>query len=154
MLQPTSPDETPELVRIAEGTGVFKPHELVALQEVLEDYHAINHTYGHQSVSWVDGIAQGFVYFAPTAMTDRTWEIWWIAIEKTLQGQGLGTKLLQFAEDYVKQNTGRLLLIETSSTSLYEPTRDFYLKHGYTICATIDDFYADGDGKVVFRKKF
>ena len=37
MIRPTTPADTPTLVAIAHGTGVFKPHEMVALQEVLEE---------------------------------------------------------------------------------------------------------------------
>ena len=42
--------------------------------------------------------------------------------------------------------------IETSSLPHYEPTRRFYLKHGYELGATLRDFYAEGDDMVVFRK--
>lgn len=48
---------------------------------------------------------------------------------------------------------GRLLLIETSSLPHYEPTRRFYLKHGYERSCAIADYYADGDDLVVFRKR-
>jgi ribosomal protein S18 acetylase RimI-like enzyme len=53
----------------------------------------------------------------------------------------------------VRGRDGRLLLIETSSTAAYHPTRQFYLKNGYTIVAEIPDFYADGDGKVIYSKR-
>jgi len=48
---------------------------------------------------------------------------------------------------------GRLFLIETSSLPIYDPTRRFYLKHGYEQAATIGDFYTDGDDQVIFRKR-
>lgn len=154
MLRPTTPADSPALVAVAAGTGVFKPHELVALQEVLDDYHATNHEYGHQAHTWAEGdTAVGFVYLAPTAMTDRTWELWWIAVEATRHGQGLGSKMLVAVEAAVQEAGGRLLLIETSSTPAYEPTRRFYLRHGYAEAARVADFYADGDGKVIFAKR-
>lgn len=154
MLRPTIPADSPVLLEIAAGTGVFKPHELVALQEVLDDYHDTNHEYGHQAHTWTEsGSPIGFVYLAPTAMTDRTWELWWIAVDVQRQGQGLGSKLLVAVEDAVRAVNGRLLLIETSSTPVYHPTRQFYLRHGYTEVAVIPDFYADGDGKVIFSKR-
>lgn len=154
MLRPTVPADSPSLIEIAAGTGVFKPHELVALQEVLDDYHAANREYGHQAHTWEEGgTPVGFVYLAPTAMTDRTWELWWIAVDVRRQGQGLGSKLLTAVEEAVQAASGRLLLIETSSTPVYQPTRRFYLRHGYTEAAVIPDFYADGDGKVIFSKR-
>lgn len=154
MLRPTLPADSPALVAIAAGTGVFKPHEMVALQEVLDDFHTANHGYGHQSHVWVEGDSPvGFVYLAPSAMTDRTWELWWIAVEAGRHGQGLGSKLLVAVEDAVRAANGRLLLIETSSTPAYHPTRRFYLRHGYAEAAHVPDFYADGDGKVIFSKR-
>ena len=53
----------------------------------------------------------------------------------------------------VREIGGRLLVVETSDTAHYEPTRRFYLKYGYTAAATIPDFYADGDGMSVFTKR-
>ena len=153
MLRPTTPDDTPALVAVTEATGVFKPHEIVALREVLDDYHATNHEYGHVAKTWDDGTIAGFVYFAPTAMTDRTFELWWIAVDPSRQGTGLGTRMLAAVEADVWAAGGRVLLIETSSTAGYAPTRNFYLARGYAQVAAIPDFYADGDDKVIFRRR-
>lgn len=154
MLRPTTPADTAALVALSEQTGYFKPHELSALREVLEDYHAANHEFGHVAQSWDDGSGpSGFVYFAPTAMTDQTWELWWIVVRPSEQGRGRGSRMLEAVEAMVGELGGRLLLIETSSTPLYEPTRQFYLRRGYVIAARIADFYADGDDKVIFWKK-
>jgi ribosomal protein S18 acetylase RimI-like enzyme len=153
MLRPSVPADTSVLVALAEATGVFKPHEIVALREVLDDYHESNRDEGHIARTWDDGGPLGFVYYAPTAMTDRTWELWWIAVGKDLQGRGLGGSMLAAVEADVRSVGGRLLLIETSSTPPYIPTRRFYLKHGYALASQIPDFYADGDDKVIFAKR-
>jgi len=155
MLRPTSPDDTSALVRLAEATAFFKPHEIEALEEVLADYHAVNHGYGHRAVTLTDDakVILGFAYFAPTAMTDRTWELWWLAVEPAVQGQGHGRTLLEHFEAAVHADGGRLMLIETSGTPLYAGTRGFYLKAGYVVAAEIADFYADGDAKVIYSKR-
>ena len=46
MIRPTTEADTPHLLALTEGTGVFKPHEIEALDEVLSDYHAEAHTMG------------------------------------------------------------------------------------------------------------
>jgi ribosomal protein S18 acetylase RimI-like enzyme len=154
MIRPTVPDDTPALVPLAEGTGVFKPHEIEALREVLDDYFADNHALGHRCVTAEKGgRVLGFAYYAPAAMTDRTWYLYWIAVSRDVQARGTGGLLLRHAEDEVRGLGGRLLLIETSSLPHYELTRRFYLKHGYEVAATIRDYYADGDDMVVFRKR-
>jgi GNAT superfamily N-acetyltransferase len=154
MLRPISPADTDAIVTLTAGTGFFKPMELETLREVLGDYHAENAALGHRAFVWDEGgRILGYDYHAPAAMTDRTWYLYWIAVSRDLQGRGLGGKLLEFVERDVREQNGRLLLIETSSTPHYEPTRKFYLKYAYTLAANIPDFYADGDGLVVFSKR-
>jgi ribosomal protein S18 acetylase RimI-like enzyme len=86
-------------------------------------------------------------------MTEETWHLYWIAVDRSAQGRGVGGQLLAFVERDVREQGGRLLLVETSTTPHYEPTRRFYLKHGYTLAATIPDFYAVGDGQAIFLKR-
>ena len=124
MIRATSPADTKTLLALAEGTRVFKPLEIVALREVLDDYHEANQAEGHRSVSAEEaGQVVGFAYYAPAAMTDRTWYLYWIAVRQDLQAKGAGTSLLRYAEEDIRQSQGRLLLIETSSLPHYEPTR-------------------------------
>jgi ribosomal protein S18 acetylase RimI-like enzyme len=155
MIRPTTPADTPHLLAIAEGTGVFKPMEIQALKEVLDDYHQSNQDEGHQCVTYEQaGTVIGFAYWAPAAMTDRTWYLYWIAVSKTTHARGIGGKLLRHVEEDIRTaRRGRLLLIETSSLPHYDLTRRFYLKHGYEQPTTLPDFYADGDSLVVFRKR-
>ena len=153
MIRPTLPAETQHLMELARGTKVFKPLEIDALQEVLDDYHKGNQHAGHRAVSYEqDGKVIGFAYYAPTPMTDRTWHLYWIFVDKQTQAKGIGAKLLKHAEEDITRSGGRLFLIETSSLPSYEPTRKFYLKYHYEQAAVIKDFYTDGDDMVVFRK--
>jgi ribosomal protein S18 acetylase RimI-like enzyme len=154
MIRPTIPADTPTLVTLTNATGVFKELEIKALQEVLDDFHKVNHTLGHQCVTFEDaGKILGFAYYAPAAMTDRTWYLYWIAVSKQTQAKGVGGQLLKHVEGAAREAGARVLIIETSSLPHYELTRRFYLKHGYDKEAELRDFYADGDHMVVFRKR-
>jgi len=154
MIRPTRPDDTPALLEIARSTGVFKPAEIVALREVLDDHHAGTASTGHRCVtSGRDGKIVGFAYSAPASMTDRTWYLYWIAVDPGVQSRGLGGELLREAEESARSADGRLMLIETSSLPHYEPTRRFYLRQGYLQECAIRDFYADGDDMIVFAKR-
>jgi GNAT superfamily N-acetyltransferase len=154
MIRPTVPADTPALIKLADGTGVFKPLEIEALQEVLDDYHSDNHAIGHRSITFEqNGQIQGFAYYAPTEMTDRTWHLYWIAVSKDTHAKGVGGQMLKYVEDDIRRANGRQLLIETSSLPHYELTRKFYLKHGYDQVCAQPDYYADGDDMVVFRKR-
>src|SRR5262249_5513265 len=154
MIRPTVRDDTPILVPLAEQTGVFKPLEIKALREVLDDYHAGHHAAGHRCVTLErEGKVLGFAYYAPEAMTDRSWSLWWIAVLTTEQGRGLGRELLRYVEEDARAAGARVLFIDTSSLAHYEPTRRVYEKHAYDVTGVLRDWYADGDDKVIFRKR-
>ena len=51
IIRPTAPADTPALLALADETGVFRPVEIQALREVLDDYHAHNRAAGHRSVT-------------------------------------------------------------------------------------------------------
>jgi ribosomal protein S18 acetylase RimI-like enzyme len=154
MIRPIRLPDTPGLLRLAEETGVFKPLEMQALEEVLQDYHVLAESLGHRAIGYErDARLLGFAYYAPEDMTDRTWNLWWIVVGKAHQSAGIGTELLEQVENDIKEQRGRLLLIETSSLASYEPSRRFYRKHGYGEAAVLADYYADGDDMIVFRKR-
>jgi len=154
MIRPTVPADTPTLLALAEGTNVFKPLEIVTLKEVLDDYYAVNLAEGHRCLcEEEDCQLLGFVYYAPTVMTDNTWYLYWIAVSQQVQARGIGGTLLRFAEEDAQKRGARLMMIETSSLEHYDLTRRFYLKYGYEQAATLADFYADGDDMVIFRKR-
>ena len=100
-----------------------------------------------------DGRIVGYAYYAPASMTDRSWYLYWIAVTKQIQAKGVGSGLLKHAEEDIRTKNGRVLFIETSSLPHYDPTRRFYLKHGYEVTGQLRDYYADGDDMVIFRKR-
>lgn len=98
-------------------------------------------------------MVQGYVCFGPTPMTDGVFDLYWIAVDPRQQGQGLGQVLLRFVENEVRRQSGRMLLIETSSKRSNEPTMRFYRSAGYAEISRIKDFYRIEDDKVVFSKQ-
>ena len=156
MLRPAVPSDTPALVALAADTGIFQPGEAESLSGVLDELHAGRLGDGHTAAVWVaepDGPPAGWVYFAPAAMADRVWNLWWIGVAPARQGRGVGGELLRSVENHVRAAGGRLLVIETSSTPAFDPVRRFYAKRGYAECGRVPDFYTDGDDKVTFVKR-
>src|SRR4051794_1923932 len=152
MIRPAVAADVPRLLELTAATGFFKPADVETLRDVLDDFFA--EADGHQSVVYEDGgRIVGYAYYAEASMTDRTWYLWWIAVDPTTQGKGVGRKLMKHIEDDARRLGARLMFIETSSVPLYEPTRQFYLRVGYEQEALLRDYYSDGDGLVVFRKR-
>ena len=154
MIRDTRQSETGVLLELARGTGVFKPMEIDSLKDVLDEYHSRDDKWQHRAITYEEGGRPvGFAYYAPIDMTDQSWLVYWIFVGKETQARGIGTLLLKHTEADITRAGGRLLLIDTSSLPSYEPTRRFYLKHGYEIAGVFRDFYADGDDQVEFVKR-
>jgi GNAT superfamily N-acetyltransferase len=154
MIRPTIPADTPQLLAITTGTGLFTPADVETLDEVLTEFHDELSSQGHYCSTFEEaGQIIGFTYFAPAPMTDRTWDLWWIVVSKEIQARGVGGKLLAHAEETARAQKGRLMEVPTSSLPSYELTRRFYLKNGYAVAAVLKDHYADGHDMVIFSKR-
>jgi ribosomal protein S18 acetylase RimI-like enzyme len=96
----------------------------------------------------------GYACWGPTPATDRTWDLYWIAVDPALQGAGIGTILIEEVERRLAGQHARMLIAETSSRSDYAATHGFYARRGYTEVARVRDFYAPGDDQIIFVKRF
>ncbi len=94
----------------------------------------------------------GYTCFGPIPLTRSSFDLYWIAVDPALQGQGLGKALLAATEGRVRALGGERMYLDTSSRAQYQPTRAFYRACGYLEAAVLADFYAPGDGKVIHVK--
>lgn len=153
MIRPSLPEEVDTFVEIARATGMFSPAEVDSLREVYDDFFDDNCEDGDQCLTLLeDGKITGFTYFGPDNIAVGSWELWWIVVDKSVQGTGRGGQLLREAEKRAFEAQGRLMFIDTSSLPRYEPTRRFYLKHSYEQEAVLREYYAPGDDKVIYRR--
>ncbi|MDQ3021834.1 MAG: GNAT family N-acetyltransferase [Bacteroidota bacterium] len=95
---------------------------------------------------------RGYVCIGPRPLTEGTYDLYWIAVNPKVQSKGLGSGLISFIEDHLKEKKGRLILIETSGKDSYEKERRFYEKNLYRELVNIKDFYKIGDSLVVYGK--
>lgn len=95
----------------------------------------------------------GLGYCTPKKFTDGTYNLLAIAVRKELQGKGIGRQMIGFIEQLLKEKSKRILIIETSSDPQYQLTREFYKNLNYRQEATIQDFWKEGENKVIFWKK-
>ncbi len=137
-----------DIVRL---TGFFRKDEVEIAKEVLQD--AADGKEGYQSyVATIDDRPIGWICFGLTPCTLGTFDIYWIAVDKHRQGAGIGSRLLKFAEEKISLLKGKLIVIETSGSQIYQATQRFYHSNGYELEAKIADFYAAGDDKLMFTK--
>lgn len=87
-------------------------------------------------------------------LTDAVYDLYWIVSDPEKSGAGIGRKLLEHLENFVKQKNGRWIIAETSSREEYLGTQNFYFRNNYTILGEIKDFYSVGDNLLIFGKFF
>jgi predicted N-acetyltransferase YhbS len=149
-----SHEDKPRVIKILRGTPEFKPFEVVVAEELIDCYLEDPSSSGyHILVAEVDSNVTGYICYGPAPLTEGTWDVYWVAVAREKQGQGIGNALMKSAEKDIVRAKGRLAIIETSSTPAYEKTRSFHLSQGYEIIARIPDFYTPGDDKLILQKR-
>lgn len=144
-----------DVASILDSTDVFRADEIDVALSLIDERREKGPASGYYFVfAERDGQTCGYACYGPVPLTASSYDIYWIAVAKSQQGRRLGRTLLFEAERLVRRNGGRRIYIETSSRACYAPTREFYLRCGYRHEATLDDFYAPGDAKVVYVKVF
>ena len=146
----------PQIRDIAARAGVFNQEEVECVVDLWEDYLQVGPVVGGYNFI-VDREGEhvlGFACYGPRDLTSGVFDLYWIAVDSHTHRNGIGRRLLTATEEEVRQAGGRMLIAETSGTPDYEPTRQFYLGLGYTMEATIRDFYTEGDDLAIFVKRF
>jgi ribosomal protein S18 acetylase RimI-like enzyme len=101
-----------------------------------------------------DGKVIGYSCYGQAECSINSWFIYWIVVSDEYRGKGIGTILLKETEKNISYApAGDVIWIETSSRAIYEPTRKFYEKKGYTEVARLRDFYNKYDDKVIYKKE-
>jgi ribosomal protein S18 acetylase RimI-like enzyme len=154
MITTATKEDGPQIHIINASTSVFSQEEVECVDELWEEYqaHGSERSGYYFIVEKEDGRVLGYACYGPRALTDRTYDLYWIAVGPNARRGGLGRALLSATEEAVRSLGGRLLIVETSGLPKYAPTRAFYLATGYTLEATLKDFYSDGDDLVIFTK--
>jgi ribosomal protein S18 acetylase RimI-like enzyme len=136
--------------RILRATGAFREDEVAVALELVDADASEGYRF---VVAEVEGEVQGYACFGATPMTKGTFDLYWIAVAPARQGRGIGRALLRAAEDEVRAEGGRMLLVETAGKPAYAATRAVYAACGYREVARVPDFYEDGDDKIVFARR-
>ncbi|MGB4408352.1 MAG: N-acetyltransferase [Sphaerochaeta sp.] len=99
-----------------------------------------------------ESLVRGYTCFGPIPGTKSSYDLYWIAVDTTYRGQGLGTLLLRQTEQEIQKRGGTRIYIETSSTDQYLPTRSFYERNLYHLEAELENYYAPNDNKLIYVK--
>jgi ribosomal protein S18 acetylase RimI-like enzyme len=132
-------------------TGLFREAEVAIAGAMLDEALDGDDDYRFLGAFDADDLV-GYACWGPTPGTTGTYDLYWIAVDRSRQGHGVGTQLVSAVEQRLQADGARLLVVETSSRDDYTPTRRFYERRQYTRAATIPGYYAPGDDLVIYTK--
>ncbi len=139
--------------KLTTKVGVFSEEESFVAGELVEDACNRGEAAGYHFIFVEDNNQViGYTCYGRIPFTDGRFDLYWIAVDPEYQRLKLGTALMQRSEQGVAQLGGKRVYLETSSRTEYAPVRHFYDRHGYKKIIELENFYRDGDNKIMYYK--
>jgi GNAT superfamily N-acetyltransferase len=144
--------------RLVAATGFFSPEEQGIAVELVDETLSLGKASGYEFI-FVDSETiprdlKGYTCYGAIPSRPRSFDLYWIVVAPDHQGRGLGKRLLAETERRALAQGATEMFIDTSGRGQYLPTRSFYERTGYATHEVVRDFYAPGDDKVIYRKRF
>lgn len=152
--QGISASERKSIEDILRSTEYFYEFEIETALEIADDTlrkGMEKSGYNWMKVTDEEGLV-AFANYGKNSFSTHSWDLYWIAVHHNSRNKKLGSLLLKAIEDDVRKSGGKILWIETSGRPLYASTEGFYKRNGYTLRASLEDFYATGDPKQIYSK--
>ncbi len=142
-----------QVIEIVRSTGFFSEEEIAISGELVE--HALQFP-GSDDYLFIfaehNDCLCAYSCYGRIPLTRSSFDIYWIAVRSELRGSGIGRQLLRRTEEGIVTSGGTQAYLDTSGRAQYQPTRRFYEAAGYLPEATLKDFYAPGDDKIIYKK--
>lgn len=149
------PRDSAAIGNLVTATGFFDAAEQALAVELVDETLARGAASGYQFLlaeSERRGDLLGYACFGRIPATASSFDLYWIAVAPDEQRKGLGATLLRKAEALCREQGGKNMYVDTAGRKQYQPTRSFYERMGYDVAAVLDDFYADGDAKIIYAR--
>ncbi|MEM8834780.1 MAG: GNAT family N-acetyltransferase [Planctomycetota bacterium] len=141
------------MIELGRSSGLFEDEQVQALADIIRRHFAGQSERQEIWVGAFDGReAHGLAYGASEMMTDRVWNLLFVAVRPDQRGSGIGNTLIEAVEERLRRLDTRMVIVETTNGADFVAARGLYTKHGYEQEGTVRDFYAQGQDKITFRK--
>ena len=77
--------------------------------------------------------------------------IYFLAAKKGHRGKEIGSKLLEYAQEFAKRSKCYFLRVDVYYE--YEKNKNFYIKNGFKESGEVENYYELGDRQIFFFKK-
>jgi ribosomal protein S18 acetylase RimI-like enzyme len=152
-IRPLAPPDRTPLSELLGRIETFTPDEVACALELIDAALTPNNHDYQVLVAIREGKPVGYVCYGPTPMTQGTFDLYWIASDPLVRGQGVGAALVSAMEGDLRRRKGRLIRVETSAMEAYGPTRGFYAAMQYKEEARFRDFYKPGEDLIILAKR-
>lgn len=140
-----------QLLNGLESKGLFYSEDVRLAIDKLRSAHESEEGYTIK-IAESNGVILGFISYGKAELSEKFYDLDWIAVSQNERGKGIGRKLIEEMESDLKKRGVRTIIVETSSREEYNLTRYFYEKLGYKLISVIKDYYKDKDDKLIYRK--
>ena len=146
-------DDVEKIKEMLRSTDVFTAVEIDIAVELMEDTLSGKESCYQFILARDHDKLLGYTCFGEIPLTNKRFDLYWIAVNKAYHNQGIGRQVLDKTEEAIKTSAGKIVYIETSGTVEYLNTQNFYFKQGYKLVARFSDFYEDGNDKLIYEKR-
>jgi GNAT superfamily N-acetyltransferase len=154
VLKGISENDRNQIEDILRSSGFFYDFEIDIARDLVND----TLTYGTEisGYNWMmlyeGDTLLAFANYVKNSFSVHSWDLYWLAVHQNFRHKKLGSVLLKEVENDIRSSGGKILWLDTSGRQLYTPTEQFYRSNGYTLQASLPDFYAPGDPKQIYSK--
>lgn len=157
-IQPLGREDRDAVVEILRSTSVFRDEEIDVALELFDEALPLHGECADDGYTFIGAFDEsnrltGFACYGSTPDTDRTYDLYWLAVDQRVQRSGTGSLLVSAVEERLREGHGRMVVAETSSRPDYGATRAFYESRGFAEAGRVPEFYAPGDDRVIYTKR-
>lgn len=153
-IAPSIPEDRRGISDILLNSGIFGQVDVECVDQMFDEslaklsddnYHFLSCWEGQQLV--------GFACCGSEALTQGTWDLFWLCVSPAARRKGAARALLAQALHCAARARARLMVIYTSSTGKYAPARRLYESAGFARVAMVPGYYADGDDLYIYTRR-
>lgn len=148
-----TPGDVETVRRLVRSSGFFNAVEVLVAVELVRERLAHGEEESGYRFLFADsrGRTAGYACYGPCERQPGWFDLYWLVVEDRLRGRGVGGMLLDAVALRARAEAARGLIVETSGTDLYAPSRGFYEAHGFRVERVVRDHYSLGDDMVVYH---
>ena len=146
-----SSDRT-KIEAVLRSDATFRDGEVAVALELVDDaLENDQKDYWFRVAADGDQVA-GYICYGPTPMTDATYDLYWIVVDKAFRGHGLARRLIDAMESDLRERGATGIRVETEQTEEYSAARKLYERCDYPLAACLSDFYRAGEDLLIYYK--